>query len=93
MSIELGLIVSLFVLNVLSWVFFWRFCTLMWESIKSLKKVRAKNFNVTLPPPDYFLRLKINGVQYETNFISFFRWALKNYFAEHPEKAVKEKTK
>lgn len=94
MSIEMGLIISLFILNVLVWAFFARFSSLMWEAIKHIKKAdRIKNYRVNLPPPDYPILGKIHGVQYETTFISFFRWAFKKYCYEHPEKAVKEESK
>lgn len=94
MSIEMCLIISLFILNVLVWAFFARFCSLMWEAIKRIKKAdRIKNYHVSFPPPDYPIFGKIDGVQYKTTFISFFWWALKKYYDEHPEKAVKEESK
>ena len=94
MSIEMGLIISLFILNVLVWAFFARFCSLMWEAIKRIKKSdRTKNYHVSFPPSDCPIFAKIHGVQYKTTFISYFRWALKKYFDEHPEKAVKEEIK
>ena len=94
MIIEMGLIISLFILNVLVWAFFARFCSLMWEAIKHIKRAdRIKKYQVHFPPTDYPLYLKINGVQYKTTFGSFMQWALKKYFDEHPEKAVKEEIK